>query len=123
MRFYILIYFFILFILFSSAVFAQQQGYKDPFEPLVLTDEAKEKKKTEGTTPEEEKAFLNSVNLEGVLWGGDDPQAIISGEVYRVGDKLKSIDAKVFKIEGNTVVISYGEKIYEMKPKKKKEEK
>lgn len=106
-------------IVFSS--FSYPQGkYKDPFESL-LPQEIKEEEERHEEIIGEIEDFLPSMVVEGLLWGGDSPQAIIDGEVYKVGDRLKGIDAQVFKIEQGEVFISYGEKIYKMKIGKKEE--
>lgn len=96
-----------------------QSKYKDPFEPL-LPQEVVEEERQEGVISEIDDP-LPSVVVQGILWGVDSPQVIIDGEVYRAGDRLKDIDAQVFKIERGTVLISYGEKIYKIKIGKKEE--
>ena len=106
---------------FSS--FSYPQGrYKDPFEPLLPQEE---EVKAKGGGYEEITSEIDTtlppMAIQGILWGGDFLQVIIDGEVYRVGDKLKNIDAEVFRIEKGVVFISYGEKIYKMKVGKKEE--
>lgn len=61
------------------------------------------------------------ITIEGALWNTDTPQAIIDGDVYKVGDKLKGYDAKIYKIEGNVVSIFYEGRLFEMKVSRKKE--
>ena len=75
-----------------------QSKYKDPFEPL-LPREIKEKgeRQEKVTSPIEDS--LPPMVVQGILWGSDSPQVIIDGEVYKSGNKLKNIDAQVFKIE------------------------
>jgi len=106
-------------LVFSSFSYPQSK-YKDPFKSLLPQEI-----KVEGERHEEIisgiEDSLPSMIVEGLLWGGDFPQVIIDGEVYRVGDRLKSIDAKVFRIEQGEVFIFYGEKIYRMKIGKKEE--
>jgi len=97
-----------------------QSRYKDPFEPLLPQEVKEEDEGQETITSEIEEALL-SIVVQGILWGSDFPQAIIDGEVYKSGDRLKDIDAQVFRIEKGTVFISYGEKIYRMKIGKKGE--
>ncbi len=97
-----------------------QSKYKDPFEPLLPERQKVEEVKTEEIDDEVEKT-LPPIVLQGVLWGSDTPQAIIDGEVYKIGDKLQDVDAKLFKVDKNVVFISYGEKIYEIKTKTKGE--
>lgn len=59
------------------------------------------------------------ISVEGVLWGNDSPQTIIDGDVYKVGDTLKRVDAKVYKIEKNKVFIFYSGRLFEMGINKK----
>lgn len=112
--------------LFCASLAYSQGKYKDPFASL-LPQEVKETE-TVDRKPGEKRAVvaeteepLPSLVLQGVLWGGDFPQVIIEGDVYRVGDKLKNLDARIFKIEKNTVFISYGAKIYKIKVGKGRE--
>lgn len=90
--------------------------YRNPFASLLPTERIKPVGKKEGVE-------LPPLSIEGVLWGSDRPQTIIDGEVYSVGDKLKGLEAKVFRIEKNVVFISYGDKIYEEKISKKERKK
>ncbi len=99
------------FLMLPLGLYAESE-YKDPFVPLLPIEEVLPMKQGVG---EEEGLY---VVIEGVLWGTDTPQVIIDGEVYKVGDTLKNEEAKVFKIDKNTVFISRGEKIYKLKPKK-----
>ncbi len=111
--------------LVTPALFSQQEepkkspfgDYKDPFESLLPkeVDESGAAGKLSG------QAELGppDITIEGILWGTDEPQAIIDGDVYSVGDTLQGVEAKVFKIKENIVFISYGEKIYEMSTKTK----
>lgn len=91
-----------------------ESRYKDPFESL-LPQEVKEEEKKEEEIIREIEEDLPSMIVQGILWGGNFPQVIIDGEVYKVSDKLKNLNAKVFRIEKGAVFISYGEKIYRMK--------
>lgn len=43
--------------------------------------------------------------MEGLIWGGPQPQAIINGSVLNVGDEISN--AKVKHISKNGVVITY----------------
>lgn len=103
----------ILFLLINPVY--SQEGYKDPFEP-VLPEEIEE---SGGRVISEViRALPPSVVIEGVLWGTGNPQVIINSEVYKVGDIIKDLGAKVFKIEKNIVFIAYGGKIYRMEVEK-----
>jgi len=104
-------------ILVSSGLLSfsySQSEYKDPFEPVLPHEVKAEEEGQEKITSKTEEALL-SIVVQGILWGGDFPQVIIDGGVYKSGDRLKDVDAQVFKIEKGTVFISDGEKIYRMK--------
>jgi hypothetical protein len=110
--------FFILLVFAMPLNIYAQGAYRDPFESLLPKEEAKIAIGGEKAA----KALPSlSVVVQGVLWGSDMPQAIIDGDVYRVGDKLKKIDAKVFRIMNNVVFIAYGDKIYKMMVEKQGE--
>jgi hypothetical protein len=106
--------------LFALSVYSEEANNKeDPFESFLPA-------KQEGSSAQNQKPALPPpVEIQGVLWGSDTPQTIIDGEVYKVGDTLKNVDGKVYKIEKNTVSIFYEGRLYEMKvmAKSKKEEK
>jgi len=106
-------------LVFSSFSYPQSR-YKDPFEPLLPQEVEDEVVGPDVVTSDTDDS-LPPMAIEGILWGGDFLQVIIDGEVYRTGDKLKNIDAAVFRIEKGVVFISYGEKIYRMKVGKKEE--
>ncbi len=113
---------FIIVILVSALLLGpvySQTGYKDPFEPLIKEETDEKGRSTKETIIEEPKELPASMVVEGVLWGTDKPLAIINGEVYKVGDTIKGVGARIFKIEDNSVYIGYGEKIYKMKVEKK----
>ena len=102
-------------LVFLATLYAAEEDYRDPFESLIPMEVEGEQ---EGLTPEKKEASLPSLNVQGVLWGTDSPQTIIEGEVYKVGDEIEGVkNAQVFRIEKNTVFISYKNKIYELKTK------
>lgn len=88
----------------------------DPFESVLPKEEKGTVKKKR--TRKEVRNLPEWIIVEGVLWGNRKPQVIISGEVYKVGDKIKGLDADIFKIQKNNVFISYSGKIFKEKPKK-----
>jgi len=106
-------------LVFSSFSYPQSK-YKDPFESLLPQEVEDEIVELDVVVSDTDNP-LPPMAIEGILWGGDFLQVIIDGEVYRTGDKLKNIDAQVFKVEKGGVFISYKEKIYRMKVGKKEE--
>lgn len=89
----------------------------DPFDSLLP-----EKAATIAPDGTEKVSTPPAVTVEGAIWGSDMPQAIIDGEVYKVGDTLKNLDGKVYKIEKNRVFIFYEGRLHEMKVTGKKAE-
>ncbi len=112
---------FILTFLFFVNISYSQSQYKNPFGPLLPQKEAEPTEIDVDAAAEVTEEVLPSMVLQGVLWGGDSPQVIIDGEVYKVGERLKDLDAQIFKIEKSTVFIFYGEKVYKIKIEKKGE--
>lgn len=98
---------FILFVTFSWPLFA---AYRDPFRPS-LPDKVALPVAVKPLVVEE-KVLPDSIRVEGVLWGSENPQAIINGRVYFVGDQIEATGATISQIEGNIVFISYMGKIF-----------
>lgn len=94
--------------------------YKDPFRYLLPEEKTGNATMAvkQRQSSDESKKDLPDITVQGVLWGSEVPQAVIDGEVYKVGDRILSIDARIFKIEENVVFISYGEGIFKLKVKK-----
>ena len=108
---------FVMFVVFFLSASAYPQAYfRDPFESLLPKEPEEVSPDPTGKRKPEEELL---VTVEGVLWDSDLPQTIIDGDVYRVGDKLKEIDAKVFRIDKNVVYIAKGDKIYKKTVEKK----
>ena len=109
MKIFIVLIFFSL----SLTVYAQKD-YSNPFESVLPDVEEKPTgpgKKVVTGPP--------NVTVEGILWGNKTPQAIISGEVYKVGDNLRGLNATLLRIEQNVVVVSYEGKIFKMRVRKR----
>jgi len=108
-------------LIFWGASFAQDGGYKDPFESLLPVDiRSNESLITSDESYQDES--LPDLILEGVMWGVEEPRVIIDSEVYKVGDKIKDINAYVSEINKGKVYISYGERTFKIKVSKKEEE-
>ena len=105
--------------IFLFICFFYCQGFilADPFEPLIPIEETAGVQ--DGYEFQEEEILPPAVVIEGVLWGKTTPQAIIDGEVYKIGDTLKNVDAKILKIENNIVFISHQGKVFEMETGKR----
>lgn len=110
----------IILVMFASVVIisvahAQEKIKDDPFESALPQRQEAQPGAGEHTTA----IAPPSISIEGVLWGTSIPQAIINGDVYKVGDTLKDLDAKIYKIEKNRIFIFYGGKLFEMNISKK----
>ncbi|MCF7869678.1 MAG: hypothetical protein K9L69_01080 [Candidatus Omnitrophica bacterium] len=90
---------------------------KSPFESVLPEEEGEEP--IQQRRPQERILLPDWVNVEAVFWGSDSPQTIINGEVYYVGDKVKDLNATIFKIKENIVYISYSGKIFKKEAKKR----
>ncbi len=114
-------------LLLLPAVYAQSE-FRDPFSPRLpvkKTISEKTRSVVEEYIGVDADVELPSLAVEGVLWGSQMPQAIIEGEVYRVGDRLRGvgIDAEVSRIEKSKVFINYGGRTHELSVKKEEEKK
>lgn len=108
-------------LIFWGASYAQDGSYKDPMEFLLPVDIENKGLSITG----EENMYdesLSDLTLEGVMWGVEEPRVIIDGEIYKIGDKIKDIDAYVSEIDKSIAYISYGEKTFKIKVSKKEEE-
>ncbi|MDD5596018.1 MAG: hypothetical protein PHY94_07255 [Candidatus Omnitrophica bacterium] len=74
------------------------EGARDPFKPLKI--------EVEEVTEEETTQTLPDLKIQGVVWGGSLPQAIINNKVVKVGDTIEK--AKIIDInkDGITVLFS-----------------
>lgn len=105
-------------LVFLSFSYSQSE-YQNPFEPLLPQKKVEEEDEGGKEAISEAAKSLPSIVVQGILWGSDSPQVIIDGKVYKVGDKLKKIDAQIFRIDKGVVFISYEGKIYRVEIGKK----
>ncbi len=79
------------------------EDLRDPFEIYV------EEKKDGGTSePEKEEAIPSdppALTIQGIIWGGKIPQAIIDGKVVKIDDVIG--EAKIIAIDKNGVTVEY----------------
>lgn len=84
---------------------------RDPFRMLIVRDE---KAGTVQVAPGvEEKP--PQMTVQGIMWGGAFPVAIINDELFRVGDTTKE-GAKITSITKDGIEILYQEKNFEILP-------
>jgi len=84
------------------------QGLKDPFQPLVIEEEAAN---SVVASPVKIKQ-LPALTIQGLIWGGDFPQAIINNKVVKIGDQIA--DAEVVAIDKEGVILLYANKKYKL---------
>lgn len=53
---------------------------------------------------------LPKLTIEGIIWGGEFPQAIINGTVLEVGDRIE--DADILEIEKGSIKLLYQGSIF-----------
>jgi len=56
------------------------------------------------------RALIDSFSVQGLIWGGNFPQAIINNKVYKVGDTIQG--ATILNIAKNGIIFSLGGKKY-----------
>jgi len=57
-------------------------------------------------------ASLSNFTVQGLIWGGNFPQAIINNKVLKVGDTIE--DARVISIDKTGVSLFYNERQYRL---------
>ncbi len=75
---------------------------KDPFEDNLKKYEAQEAVKETGA--EEAAKTLPTFLVQGIIWGGSLPQAIIDDSVVKVGDTIKEAEVIAIDKEGITLL-------------------
>jgi len=68
------------------------EGLKDPFQEEEI----------EAPVPERKRA-LPSLTIQGIVWGGSFPQAIINNKVVRAGDTIEGVEITDINKNGVTV--------------------
>lgn len=80
--------------------------YESPFKSCLPGKEETD----EQPLPEEEAWSAPSFTVQGVVWGGAFPQAIIDENVVKVGDKIK--EAEVLEINKDKIKLFYKGKAF-----------
>jgi hypothetical protein len=88
---------------------------RDPFDDLLQKAIERERKEQEAKNApvqeeetqavKEEMPSLDKFNVQGVIWGGKFPQAIINNKILSVGDSVEGF--KIANIEKNRVILSF----------------
>lgn len=86
----------------------KSSGLRSPFQSAIISTqelEAKPQEKMLKPLPD-----LSGLRVQGVIWGGKVPQAIINNNVVRVGDSVQG--AEVVAIEKSNITLSSAGNIF-----------
>ena len=86
------------------------RDYRDPTLNPLLSKPAQEE-----TTAVKEVVTLPPISIQGVVWGGSSPNAIIDGRVVRKGDTLPE-GVEILDISGAGIKVLYRGKIFTILP-------
>ena len=80
----------------------QAQKYRDPFQRY-----SEEKAAVAGgqRPSQDASAIVNAMRVQGIIWGGRFPQAIIDDKVVKTGDSIGEARITEIKKDGITVLI------------------
>ncbi|MDP8260057.1 MAG: hypothetical protein P9L96_03540 [Candidatus Gygaella obscura] len=89
-------------------------SFRDPFEPTLPIDlmRPEKKKASQKITMREEKINPPTFSVQGVIWGGDIPLAIIDNSVVKIGDVMK--DASIVDIKKEKIEFVYKGRYFEI---------
>jgi hypothetical protein len=77
---------------------------RDPFQRYLVKEEPKElsQENVDLTKPELD---IGKLNVQGIIWGGNLPQAIINNQVLTIGDLIEG--AEILSIEKRGITLSF----------------
>ncbi|MFA5116291.1 MAG: hypothetical protein WC486_03315 [Candidatus Omnitrophota bacterium] len=87
---------------------------KDPFDDFLPKAKVKPSSKISGIGTEQQAAPLPSFTVQGLIWGGSLPQAVIDDQVVKVGDVIQ--DAEIVEISKEGIKVLYNKKIHKLAP-------
>ncbi len=88
---------------------AEADGLRDPFQGLDL-DKVTEPGAVESTGLPDEMPVL-SLTVQGIIWGGKFPQAIVNNKVVKVGDTIEG-GSRVLSIDRNRIIVFFAGRQY-----------
>ncbi|MBU2541122.1 MAG: general secretion pathway protein GspB [Candidatus Omnitrophica bacterium] len=101
----------------SKKVAFKPSGLRSPFRSLLPEKKAEEAKEVIKAPEREIPVSSPKVKINGIVWGGLFPQAIINDEVTREGDVLgKPESITVLEIKPREVVVLFKGKIFSLNP-------
>ncbi len=80
----------------------KSDGLTDPFKKLIFKEEKKEEFGLGASLPRANVDF-SSFKVQGIIWGGRIPQAIINNKVLTVGDLIEG--AEILSIDKNGITL------------------
>ncbi len=83
----------------------QAERLKDPFQSALTGEKVGEVQKEGGAS-----AQPPDLRVQGIVWGGNAPQAIVNDKVVNAGDNIG--EAKIIKIDKEGVLVSSGGRQY-----------
>lgn len=86
---------------------------RDPFEKVII-NKSKEVARIQPSEDSASKSLIDSLSVQGLIWGGNFPQAIINNKVYKVGDAIQ--EASISKIDKSGIIVLLGGKQYILTP-------
>jgi hypothetical protein len=78
------------------------ESLKDPFQGMVIEEPENDKPED---IPAIESISLPNITVQGIIWGTNNPQAIINDKVVKVGSTIN--DITILDITGTEIIISY----------------
>ena len=90
------------------------ESLRDPMKSLLPPPAPPPVSPQAGAKPAAPVIMPPAATLEGMLWGGSQPRAILNGEVYQVGDFVAG--AKIVSIDRNGVTVEVSGTTFELRP-------
>jgi hypothetical protein len=87
------------------------EGLVDPFQPIRPPKEEEKKveaKKIVVEVPKPVERLLPHLKVQGVIWGGSFPQAIINNKIVKIGDTIEEVIIK--NIEKGQITLIFEER-------------
>lgn len=89
----------------------EADGLRNPFQTPIEEEKVKEQVPQEPTQVEPLKP-LPSLTIQGIVWGGSLPQAIINNKVLKVGDTIEEV--RIVDINKDGVTVLFGGQQYSL---------
>jgi len=83
------------------------EGLRDPFKGVVIRD-PDEEKGGDNSSKNQEVVVLPKLDIQGVVWGTNNPQAIINNKVLKIGESVD--DVRIKDVKSNGIVVVYKNK-------------